>query len=252
MENSIYQSMIAANQLLEKQTIISNNLANLSTTGFKEKFIVAIQKHNVKNSYDAYNRISKEYLNLSSGILNHTRRNLDLFIKDDGWLTVKDTNGQEAYTKNGHIKINSNHKLTIQDNEVVGNNCKNIEIPNNINIKILSDGTIISARKKNKHIIEKKIGALKLSCFSSQDLVQKENGLFYLKKNNQLNKYNRTINHNNKIRVQSGMLEESNVNASKNMIEMISNARQFEMQMKMISMCDQNAEYANQLMNINN
>ncbi|WP_257645499.1 flagellar basal body rod C-terminal domain-containing protein [Buchnera aphidicola] len=48
------------------------------------------------------------------------------------------------------------------------------------------------------------------------------------------------------------MLEESNVNASKNMIEMISNARQFEMQMKMISMCDQNAEYANQLININN
>ncbi|WAI11540.1 MAG: flagellar basal-body rod protein FlgF [Buchnera aphidicola (Macrosiphum albifrons)] len=252
MESAVYKSMIAANQLLEKQSIISNNLANISTTGFKEKFIFAIQNQNVKNLYNNYNKIIKEYHNLSSGILNHTRRNLDVFVKNDGWLTVKDLNGQEAYTKNGHLKINSNRKLTIQDNEVVGNNC-NIEIPNNITLKILSNGTITSTIKKNKHIIENKIGALKLVRLPSQDLVQKENGLFYIKKNNDpLNKYHHTINHNNEIRIQSGMLEESNVNASQNMIEMISNARQFEMQMKMISMCDQNAEYANHLININN
>lgn len=251
MENSIYKSMISANQLLEKQTIISNNLANISTTGFKEKFIFAIQNQNAKNLYNINDKITKEYHNFSSGILNHTRRTLDLFIKDDGWLTVKDINGQEAYTKNGHLKINSNKKLTIEDNEVVGNNC-NIEIPNNINLKISSNGIITSIQKKNKHIIETKIGALKLVRLPLQDLVQKENGLFYLNQNNQISKYRKTINHSNDIRVQSGMLEESNVNASQNMIEMISNARQFEMQMKMISMCDQNAEYANHLININN
>ncbi|QCI17735.1 flagellar basal-body rod protein FlgF [Buchnera aphidicola (Acyrthosiphon lactucae)] len=251
MENSIYKSMIAANQLLEKQNIIANNLANISTTGFKEKFIFQIQNQNIKNLYNNCNKITKEYHNLSSGILNHTKRNLDLFIKDDGWLTVRDKNGQEAYTKNGHLKINSNRKLTIQDNEVVGNNC-NITIPNNINVKILSDGIVTSIKKNKNHITQTKIGALKLVRIPTQDLIQKENGLFYLKKDNQINKYINTVNHSNKIRVQSGMLEESNVNASRNMIEMISNARQFEMQMKMISMCDQNSEYANQLININN
>ncbi|BAB13046.1 flagellar basal-body rod protein flgF [Buchnera aphidicola str. APS (Acyrthosiphon pisum)] len=244
--------MIAANQLLEKQSIISNNLANISTTGFKEKFIFAIQNHNVKNLYNSDKKITKEYYNLSPGILRYTGRNLDLFIKDDGWLTVKDTNGQEAYTKNGHLKINSKRKLTIQDNEVIGNNC-NIIIPKNIILKILSNGVITSVKNKHKHIVETKIGSLKLVQLPSQDLIQNENGLFYLKKNNEINKkHTNTIKHSKKIRVQSGMLEESNVNASKNMIEMISNARQFEMQMKMISMCDQNAEYANQLININN
>jgi len=242
--------MIAANQLLEKQTVISNNLANISTTGFKEKFIFILEKQNIKNLYNNYKKITKEYHNLNPGILNHTKRNLDVFVKNNGWLVVKDANGQEAYTKNGHLKINSKRKLTIQDNEVIGNNCI-IKIPNNMNLKILSDGSITLIEKKNNNISEITIGALKLVHLPEQDLIQKENGLFYLK-NNSSNEYNRTINHDNNIRVQSGMLEESNVNASKNMIEMISNARQFEMQMKMIYMCDQNENSANQLININN
>jgi len=77
-------------------------------------------------------------------------------------------------------------------------------------------------------------------------LIQNKNGLFYIneKSNNQ------NIPHSENINVQSGMLEESNVNSVKNMIDMISNARQYEMNMKIISVCDQNEEYANQLFNI--
>jgi flagellar basal-body rod protein FlgF len=248
MENSIYNSMIAANQLLEKQTVISNNLANISTTGFKEKFNYALQNQYVKNLYNTYNKITKEYHNLSPGTLNYTKRPLDLFVKDNGWLTVKDINGQEAYTKNGHLKINAKKMLTIQGNEVIGNNC-NIRIPNNVNFKILSNGIITAIEKKNNRFFETKIGALKLVHLPIQNLIQKENGLFYLKKNNLLKNI---VNHDHSIHVQPGILEDSNVNAAKNMIEMISNARQFDIQMKMISICDKNAEYANQLININN
>ncbi|MBZ2279574.1 MAG: flagellar basal body rod C-terminal domain-containing protein, partial [Buchnera aphidicola] len=50
----------------------------------------------------------------------------------------------------------------------------------------------------------------------------------------------------------SGFLEESNVSTTKNMINMISNAREFEMQMKTLSIFDKNSEYANQLLDVNN
>ncbi|MDE5285705.1 MAG: flagellar basal body rod C-terminal domain-containing protein, partial [Buchnera aphidicola] len=60
------------------------------------------------------------------------------------------------------------------------------------------------------------------------------------------------LNINNKVKLTSGFLEESNVNANKNMIDMISNAREFEMQMKIISTFDKNEEYANQLLDVNN
>ncbi|QCI22203.1 flagellar basal-body rod protein FlgF [Buchnera aphidicola] len=252
MENSIYNSMIAANQLLNKQNIIANNLANISTTGFKETFNYILQNNSVNNWYNTYNKIEKEYYNLSPGSLNYTARNLDLFVKNDGWLVVKDPNGQEAYTKNGHIKINSKRKLTIQENEVIGNNC-NITIPDNMNLKILSNGVIAAIEKKNNEVFEKEIGQLKLVHLSMQNLIQKQNGLFYLNKYHKLfNQYNNIIAHNHNVRIQSGALENSNVNAAKNMIEMISNARQFEAQMRMISTCDKSYEHANQLININN
>lgn len=252
MENSIYNSMLSANQLLEKQTIISNNLANISTTGFKEKFNYILQVPDTQNLYNNYNKVIKEYYNLYPGTLRHTERNLDIFVKDNGWLTVQDINGQEAYTKNGHLKINAKNKLIIQNNEVIGHN-GTITIPKNINLRILSDGIIAAIEKKKNKIFQTQLDKLKLVNLPTQNLIQKENGLFYLKINHQLNQDSNNININNQnVHLQSGMLEESNVNPSKNMIEMISNARQFEMQMKMISICDQNSERANQLIDINN
>lgn len=254
MESSIYNAMNAANQLLENQNIISNNLANISTFGFKEKFHYILQnynKNNKKNTYNEHNKILKEYYNLTPGALNYTGKKLDLFIKDNGWFTVKDINGQEAYTKNGHLRINSDQKLTIQDHKIIGNN-GDIKIPKNIDLKISSNGIITGIRKNNNKIIETKIGILKLVRLPKDNLIQKENGLFYYNKHNQINQYKNIFNHDPSIRVKSGFLETSNVNVSKNMIEMIANARQFEMQMKMISLCDKNSEYANQLMNINN
>lgn len=250
MENSIYNSMISATQLLEKQAVISNNLANISTTGFKETFNYILDNEN-KNINDLYNKNIKEYYNLSPGMLSYTERNLDLVVKDHGWLAVKDLNGREAYTKNGHVKINSDGKLTIQNYIALGDNDNNIKIHNDINIKILSNG-LIAEMQKNNNVIKSIIGSLKLVRLPEQDLIKKENGLFYLNQNIKLNKYNNKIPYDNNIRIQSGMLETSNVNPSKNMIDMISNARQFEMQMQMISICDKNIEYANQLLNINN
>ncbi|WP_425619529.1 flagellar basal-body rod protein FlgF [Buchnera aphidicola] len=246
MDNSIYESMTAANRLLEKQNIISNNLANISTTGFKEKFIFIIH-NNINDDY--YNNI-REYYNLTSGGLDHTNRNLDVYVKGDGWLVVKDANGKEAYTKNGHLNINQKNQLTIQNHTVVGNNCS-IIVPNNGTLNILSNGVIQLIQNYHNHIIKNKIGSLKLVHLPINDLIHKENGLFYLKNNSKKANYN-TIKHSNDIRLQSGMLESSNVNSAQNMIELISNARQFEMQMKMISTYNQNAEYANQLININN
>ncbi|QCI24407.1 flagellar basal-body rod protein FlgF [Buchnera aphidicola (Muscaphis stroyani)] len=247
MESAIHNSMQVASKLLEKQAIISNNLANISTTGFKEKFnyLVRNETKNTKNLNNFSNTQEKEYYNFSAGTLNYTDRKLDLFIKENGWLAVKDANGQEAYTKNGHLMLNNQGKLTVQNHEVLGD--YHSIYPSDNNLKISSHGIIKKIEKQANKFIESKIGSLKLVRLPNENLLQKENGLFYLKN---LNK--NSILHDDSIKIQSGMLETSNVNPTKNMIDMISNARQFEMEMKMISICDQNEEYANRLLDINN
>ncbi|ALD15284.1 flagellar basal body rod protein FlgF [Buchnera aphidicola (Aphis glycines)] len=246
MDNTIYQSMKSAIQLLENQNIIANNLANISTNGFKETFNVFIKDKNENNLYKTQ---TKKYYNFSEGLITHTQRKLDLVVKNNGWLVIKDQNGKDAYTKNGHLQINAQGQLTIQNYKVVGKQ-GDIKIPHNVNVKILSNGTIKEIENKQNNISEKIIGSLKLVCFKKNDLIQKDNGLFYLKKN----RFNQNLKvlHDNTIRVQSEMLENSNVNPTKNIVDMISNARQFDMNMKMISMYDQNIERANQLFNVNN
>ncbi|MDE5286177.1 MAG: flagellar biosynthesis protein FlgF, partial [Buchnera aphidicola] len=66
--------------------------------------------------------------NFSPGTPNYTNRDLDVYIKDNGWLTVIDQNGKEAYTKNGHLKINLKGELTSQNYNIVGKD-KKIKIP---------------------------------------------------------------------------------------------------------------------------
>ncbi len=152
MENAIYQSMQAAIRLLENQNIIANNLANISTNGFKETFNLIIKDENVNNLYKIQ---TQKYYNFSEGILTNTQRKLDVIVKDSGWLVIKDMNGKEAYTKNGHLKINAHGQLTIQNYKVVTNK-GDIKIPNNMNVKILSDGTIKKIEEKENKIFEKK------------------------------------------------------------------------------------------------
>ncbi|CAL4322734.1 flagellar basal-body rod protein FlgF [Buchnera aphidicola] len=249
MENIIYNSMISANRLLNKQTIIANNLANISTSGFKEDFMYLIKKnHHADIDLEILSQIQeKEYHNFSSGFLDYTHRNLDIFIKRNGWLAVKDNSGKEAYTKNGHLMINANGQLVAQNHPIIGRNTP-IQIPPKANIKILSNGEIINTKYRKNNIIKYKIGELKLVTLPIKKLIKKNNGLFYIDNSN-IN--TRSIPHDSNIKIVSGALEKSNVNLTKNMIDMMSNARQFDMQMKMISTYDQNTEYANQLLNIN-
>lgn len=53
------------------------------------------------------------------------------------------------------------------------------------------------------------------------------------------------------VRVMPGVLEGSNVNTVESMVEMISNSRRFEMQMKVISSVDDNTQRANQILAMN-
>ncbi|CAL4323436.1 Flagellar basal-body rod protein FlgF [Buchnera aphidicola (Protaphis terricola)] len=244
MENSIYQSMQAAIQLLENQNVIANNLSNISTTGFKETFNLIIKDKNLKKVK------IKQYYNFEPGLLINTQRKLDFIIKNDGWLAIYDHNGDEAYTKNGHLKINEKGELTVQNYKIISNQ-SDIKVSNKDNIKISPNGVIKVIKNQSNKISEVEIGSIKLVRFPKKDFIKK-NGLFYLKNNKKFLKNKIIQTYKNDVCIEPEMLEISNVNASKNMVDMISNARQFEMNMKMISIEDQNIERANQLFNINN
>lgn len=252
MESSIYTAMTTASKILENQEILANNLANISTTGFKSELVskIILTNSNYDKNHDNLNRLNiyNTHYNTTQGALKYTNEPLDCAIKNiNGWFIVRTKNNEIAFTKNGHFKINSQGLLTVQNHEVVGK-YGSILIPKNVTtINISQDGTIKAKEKKSSEEII--INKLKLAKINVNNLLHKEHGFYVLNKNNKIKLFEDTTN---SITILPKTLEDSNVNIVENMVHMISDTRNFEMQMKVLSIYDENTQLANKFLNISN
>lgn len=93
------------------------------------------------------------------------------------------------------------------------------------------------------------IGRLKLVKAGANEVVRGDDGLFRLTAQAQTTR-GAALEADPAIRVMPGVLEGSNVKPVEAMTDMIANARRFEMQMKVISRVDENAQRANQLLSM--
>ncbi|HXK00565.1 MAG TPA: flagellar hook-basal body complex protein [Buchnera sp. (in: enterobacteria)] len=256
MEQVIYTSMLAANKILDKQAITANNLANISTIGFKEQLLsqLSLPVNNSKLFKNKY-KIPEDnypYSNFSSGPINHTQRDLDLSIPGNGWFVIRDkySKNKEGYTRNGHLKITTDGKLMINHYLVVGKSGV-ISLPKNKNIYVSTSGIINLTNFNREKLNNNSIDKLKLVNPDPKYLIRGNNGIFYLNEQG-LKKWKNTIPDDKEIKLTSGTLEDSNVNINENLINLIAHEKHFSIEMKIISDCDQNIQRANQLLNINN
>ncbi|WP_158344924.1 flagellar hook-basal body complex protein [Buchnera aphidicola] len=246
MENSINIAMHAASQLLEKQNVTNNNLANISTTGFKKEYFSFIKNNNLNCKKDELlDSSSTSFYDLTPGSLVYTQEPLDVAIQNDRWFVIQDNlNNKNYYTRNGHFNIDKKRFLNINGKYVIGEKGL-INIPKDITLKILNNGDIIAFKKNTQKF---KIDRLKTVQMNVNHMIHLKNGFFYIKK-----RFLNMINNNQKndTLVKSGVLESSNVNPTTSIIDMITDARLFEMNMKIISHIDEITQMANKILNIN-
>jgi len=91
----------------------SSNLANVNTDGFKESRLDFQELLNQAALDGA--RVANTQMNNTQGALKNTGRTLDWAISGNGFLGVKQANGQTAYTRNGSFQLDSNHNLVNMD-----------------------------------------------------------------------------------------------------------------------------------------
>ena len=170
-------------------------------------------------------------------------------MQQDGWLAVQTADGSEGYTRNGSIQVDPTGQLTIQGHPVIGE-AGPIAVPEGAEITTAADGTIsalnpgdpantVCARASETG---KKPRAAKCSAVTT--------AFFRLSAESQGPRVSPVLQARSTLRVMSGVLEGSNVNAVAAMSDMIASARRFEMQMKVISSVDDNAGRANQLLSM--
>ncbi|TKI08295.1 flagellar basal body rod protein FlgF [Martelella alba] len=248
MDHAIYTAMNAAGQTLDQQAIISNNLANASTTGFRAQLSAmrAVPINGETLPTRTLSVASTPGSLMTQGPLNSTGRPLDVAVQDQGWLAVQLPNGQEAYTRNGNIQVDNTGQLLIDGYPVVGQNGP-LVVPTQATVTLATDGTVSALGDGDQPNTVEEVGQLKRVRADAGQLERGDDGLFHLTAAASA-QTGGALPDDETIKVMPGTLEGSNVNTAETLVDMIDNARRFEMQMKVITDVDQNAEHANELL----
>lgn len=246
MDRLIYTAMTGAKHILDQQATNSHNLANATSTGFKAQVdsfraVPVISEGLPTRTYVIDSTVGADF---KPGPIQHTGRDLDVAIQGAGWLTVQRGDGSEGFTRNGALKINENGILQTATGQNIMGDGGPISIPPDVAITIAKDGTVSSVNNGTLPGPSNILGRLKLVNPDEANLERKPDGLFGTRDNS-------TVEIDANVTVASGALEGSNVNVVDAMVNMISLARQFETQMKLIQSAENNANKASQIFNLN-
>ena len=246
MDRLIYTAMTGANHILNQQSTVSNNLANVNTPGFRASIdafrSVPIQGEGLPTrTFVVDSTVAADF---TPGVIQQTGRALDVALDGKGWIAVQDANGNEAYTRNGSLQMSPNGVLQTRSGLTVLGDAGPISIPPDTSVTIAKDGTLSTVPTTNQKNGVIAVGRLKLTNPPEDQMVRGEDGLFRTRDGNPAEA---DVN----VTVVSGSLEGSNVNTVEAMVNMISLARQFDTHMKLLQTANENDKSASTILNLN-
>jgi flagellar basal-body rod protein FlgG len=234
-----YTGMLAQEQRLDA---VSNNLANVNTTAFKQDGVlfesfdeVYMTKINDPESRGDERigsvsmgiKVGQVYTNFEQGALQETGSDFDIALEGDGMISVgsydEDGNITENYTRDGAFLLNSNGELVTNDGYFVMGSEGPITI----------SGNAITINEQGKIYVDNEyVDTIKLVDFEDMTTLNKLGSGIY-------EATDETVFKDFSSQVAQGFLESSNVNSVKEMINMINVNRDFETNQKVLTTYDE-------------
>ena len=233
--------------------VISNNIANMRTTGFKQ-----VRAEFQDLLYQDIRRVgatSSEAGNLiptgvqigygvktgatarvmSQGNLQQTGKELDIAVRGEGFFSVQLPSGQTAYTRDGSFELDANGNLVTLDGFQVQ---PNITVPNNArSITINREGTVQAFTADST--TPTNLGQIQLSRFVNKAGLQSIGDNLYLETPASGAAIDGTADSDGLGSILQSFLENSNVNAVAELSDLIAAQRAYEMNAKVISASDE-------------
>ena len=243
MDKALFIAMNGANQAMNRLSILTNNLANLNTTGFKGDFPV-MQPFPVNNTPSrVYSTMDRTYSDFQLGPIVNTDRDLDVAITTPGYFAVQNATGAEGYTRAGSLQISPDGLLTTSDGRLVLGDSGLINIPPADRISISQDGTVSIHPVGTNGTELINVGKIKLVNPPTDNLQKGDDGLFYPLDG-------QTAQADNNVRLLNGAVEASNVSPMVALTDMIELSRDYERQMNLMRTESEDANTANQLLQL--
>ncbi len=233
---------------MSKQDAIANNLANTDTSGYKKQTAVSqafpdMLMSRLNDFPDKPDRASAKIgkmgtgasiaeitTDFSGGLLYPTENSTDIAIQNPAGYLVVDTAQGEKYTRNGALKVNLDGLLTDSaGNPVLGMSDDYIYI---------GGGEFTIDRRGNIMVDGEEIDALKIVGFANPEQLVRQGNNLYSITNTAVEEYV------DNPEIIQGYIEKSNVNAIKEMVELVTVVRSYEAMQKLVQSEDEAAGIA--------
>ena len=211
--------------------ILSHNIGNVQTTGFKkDKPIFATILGQTSGpsvaGIDLFPLIDALPSDRSQGVLSHTGETLDVALQGEGFLVAQTPEGLRYY-RGGKLQRNSDGNLVTHNGDPLMGEKKPIKLP---------PGEIAIDNAGNISVKNVVVGTLRLDVIAKGENTSKVGDLYWTVPENPTRARETTVH--------QGMLEKSNVNPSLDMVELIKVTREYEQMQKAIQAMDEMASQA--------
>jgi flagellar basal-body rod protein FlgF len=232
MDKLVYTAATGLKAHMAAQAAIANNMANASTTGFRADRVVfdRIELKGGGSRFEARAPASEEVTDAdrSVGAMIQTGRNLDVALGDsDTWLTVQAPDGTEAYTRRGDLSVSASGTLQTGDGYLVMGSGGPITIPPYTSLSIGSDGSISIVPQGGVATDVTVIDKIKMVSDKGSTTVKGIDNLMHVRGGG-------VLPENMDAKLASGTLEQSNVNMTQVLVDMIENQRSYEVQANLL------------------
>jgi flagellar basal-body rod protein FlgF len=236
MDRLVFTSNATIKEQATARQVLVNDLANVSTVGFKSSYDVALQSVKVEGAgfdtrYQAQT-ISRDLIRMDPGPVMATGRPMDVAMAGSTVLTVQAPNGDLAFTRRGDMKVNIQGQLENGSGHLLLGEGGPITIPPGLLVSVNPDGTIYARDPAQiGPAPDVLIDRLRLRDVSSVSLARRSDGLFKVSEKPDGTDIALT---EQLPQVIPQALEGSNVSAIEAMTRLIDHSRSFETQIRII------------------
>lgn len=245
MDRLIYTALSGMAASMTRERVVASNMANAQTIGFRAE---TIQTDPVTLAGEplearAMSRAEVNGADMKAGSITSTGRELDVALAGDALLTVQAADGTEGYTRRGDLSIAASGLLQNGDGLPVLSDGGPVTVPPGLRISIAPDGAVLASDPATPDAAPGAIAKLKLASWRGSLVRKGLDGLFHAEAGG-------VLPGDPDARLQPRALEQSNVDPTSVLVEMVQAQRLFEIRAKLVSTARELDESGASLMRI--
>lgn len=249
MLGTLYNGMSGLSAHMQKLDVTGNNIANISTTGYKKQAVsfsellrqrvasrglpVLDENGSISPSLGGGTKLSAATRLFEQGTLVSTGRALDLAIEGNGFFLVSREDGSEFYTRDGNFNINADGQIANSQGYLLLDE----ELPENFSDLTIDEQGVVTCLDDSGSQVE--LGQIQITIFANPAGLEEAGGNLFLPTESGGEPVSLNPGEDKAGMIKQGYLENSNVDLTMEVQFMIEAQRAFELNARSVTTADQ-------------